>query len=298
MDGLGAFEVAREPLDSRLARLRRSHARGRRRARLQGQERHAGAAGEAHRALARARIARLRHGARADASRAPGHAAPAPGGPGVQGAPRAVRSGAWLDERIEGVEVVVGPLAHGVILPADGLVLVTEEEIFGACLRIGERDRARSARHHAPVPRRPAQPGPGRLRGARRARHRALPGPGAQDRREPDRRSHRRRIRERRQAVSAGPRLNQLRRRCTAGEQAAAPKVDRSRRARPSRCTKARVARGGCAKDGRRAAAPLRRTAGAPRRGHPGGGRRLPRLRGDVSLRRDPRSGARISSTR
>jgi len=39
---------------------------------------------------------------------------------------------AWLDEAVTGLEVVVGPLARGVVLPADGLVLVTEEEIFGA----------------------------------------------------------------------------------------------------------------------------------------------------------------------
>jgi transcription-repair coupling factor (superfamily II helicase) len=50
---------------------------------------------------------------------------------------------AWLDESVEGVEVVVGPLAHGVVLPADGLVLVTEEEIFGSRVH-RRRDRARS----------------------------------------------------------------------------------------------------------------------------------------------------------
>ncbi|HEY5241904.1 MAG TPA: transcription-repair coupling factor [Polyangiaceae bacterium] len=50
---------------------------------------------------------------------------------------------AWLDESIDGVEVVVGPLAHGVVLPADGLVLVTEEEIFGSRVH-RRRDRARS----------------------------------------------------------------------------------------------------------------------------------------------------------
>jgi len=42
---------------------------------------------------------------------------------------------AWLDperKSAHDVQIVVGPLARGVVLPADGLVLVTEEEIFGA----------------------------------------------------------------------------------------------------------------------------------------------------------------------
>jgi transcription-repair coupling factor (superfamily II helicase) len=38
----------------------------------------------------------------------------------------------WLDGGGTALEVVVGPLSRGVVLPADGLVLVTEEEIFGA----------------------------------------------------------------------------------------------------------------------------------------------------------------------
>jgi transcription-repair coupling factor (superfamily II helicase) len=38
----------------------------------------------------------------------------------------------WLEQSSREIEVVVGPLARGVVLPADGLVLVTEEEIFGA----------------------------------------------------------------------------------------------------------------------------------------------------------------------
>ena len=38
----------------------------------------------------------------------------------------------WLRERApDAAHIVVGPLARGVVLPADGLVLVTEEEIFG-----------------------------------------------------------------------------------------------------------------------------------------------------------------------
>ena len=50
----------------------------------------------------------------------------------------------WLDQPAEHVQVVVGPLARGVILPADGLVLVTEEEIFGSRVH-RRRERARSA---------------------------------------------------------------------------------------------------------------------------------------------------------
>ncbi len=51
----------------------------------------------------------------------------------------------WLDEPAEdGVQVVVGPLARGTIIPADGLVLVTEEEIFGARTH-HRRDKTRSA---------------------------------------------------------------------------------------------------------------------------------------------------------
>ncbi len=53
---------------------------------------------------------------------------------------------AWLDEGAAGkdVQVVVGPLAHGVILPADGLVLVTEEEIFGSRVH-RRRERSKTA---------------------------------------------------------------------------------------------------------------------------------------------------------
>jgi transcription-repair coupling factor (superfamily II helicase) len=50
---------------------------------------------------------------------------------------------AWLEERTGEVQVTVGPLARGVVLPADGLVLVTEEEIFGARAH-RRRERARA----------------------------------------------------------------------------------------------------------------------------------------------------------
>jgi transcription-repair coupling factor (superfamily II helicase) len=49
---------------------------------------------------------------------------------------------AWLDEAAKEVEVVVGPLARGVVLPAEGLVLVTEEEIFGSRVH-RRREKAR-----------------------------------------------------------------------------------------------------------------------------------------------------------
>jgi transcription-repair coupling factor (superfamily II helicase) len=51
---------------------------------------------------------------------------------------------AWLTERTDHVQIVVGPLARGVVLPAEGLVLVTEEEIFGARAH-RRRERSRSA---------------------------------------------------------------------------------------------------------------------------------------------------------
>jgi transcription-repair coupling factor (superfamily II helicase) len=50
---------------------------------------------------------------------------------------------AWLEERSTEVLVAVGPLARGVILPADGFALVTEEEIFGARAH-RRRERARA----------------------------------------------------------------------------------------------------------------------------------------------------------
>ncbi|MGH7327439.1 MAG: transcription-repair coupling factor, partial [Polyangiaceae bacterium] len=38
----------------------------------------------------------------------------------------------WLADRSEETQVVVGPLTQGAVLPADGVALVTEEEVFGA----------------------------------------------------------------------------------------------------------------------------------------------------------------------
>jgi transcription-repair coupling factor (superfamily II helicase) len=72
---------------------------------------------------------------------------------GHQGVPCRARLGAfdpaWLEQNVDQVQVVVGPLARGVVLPAEGLVLVTEEEIFGSRAH-RRRERARStdtARH-------------------------------------------------------------------------------------------------------------------------------------------------------
>jgi transcription-repair coupling factor (superfamily II helicase) len=54
---------------------------------------------------------------------------------------------AWLDEPVDGPVVVRGALSHGVILPAEGLVLVTEEEVFGARVhRRAKRSGAAAAR--------------------------------------------------------------------------------------------------------------------------------------------------------
>jgi transcription-repair coupling factor (superfamily II helicase) len=54
---------------------------------------------------------------------------------------------AWLDDAGTEAQVVVGPLSKGVILPAEGLVLVTEEEIFGARVhRRKKRDAETAAR--------------------------------------------------------------------------------------------------------------------------------------------------------
>ncbi len=39
---------------------------------------------------------------------------------------------AWLEEPVEEAQVVVGSLTRGVILPAEGLAIVTEEEVFGS----------------------------------------------------------------------------------------------------------------------------------------------------------------------
>ena len=64
-----------------------------------------------------------------------------------QGIPCHARLGAFdpasLEQPAHEVQVVVGPLARGVMLPADGLVLVTEEEIFGSRAH-RRRERSRS----------------------------------------------------------------------------------------------------------------------------------------------------------
>ncbi len=64
---------------------------------------------------------------------------------GIECKPRlAAFDPAWLEGPPGAIEIVVGPLARGVVLPADGLALVTEEEIFGARAH-RRRERAKSA---------------------------------------------------------------------------------------------------------------------------------------------------------
>jgi transcription-repair coupling factor (superfamily II helicase) len=64
---------------------------------------------------------------------------------GVESKPRlAAFDPSWLDDPAPQVQIVVGPLARGVVLPADGLVLVTEEEIFGARAH-RRKERAKTA---------------------------------------------------------------------------------------------------------------------------------------------------------
>ena len=158
--------------------------------------------------------------------------------------------------------------------------------------RTGARSAPR-ADGRAPVPRGPAHARRRRLRRPRRARDRPLPGARPQGRRGAHGRPPRRRVRERRQAVP--PRLppepdpEVLGRR----ERAAEARSPRRRDVREDE-----VARGeGGPQDGGRASAPLRRAPGAARRRAPRRGRRLPRVRGDVPLRRDARPGARPSTT-
>jgi transcription-repair coupling factor (superfamily II helicase) len=64
---------------------------------------------------------------------------------GIESKPRlATFDPSWLEGAGREVEIVVGPLTHGVVLPADGLVLVTEEEIFGARTH-RRKERAKTA---------------------------------------------------------------------------------------------------------------------------------------------------------
>lgn len=55
---------------------------------------------------------------------------------------------AWLWDESHGdvVQVVTGALARGVVLPADGLALVTEEEVFGSRARRRERRETKTSR--------------------------------------------------------------------------------------------------------------------------------------------------------
>ena len=258
---------------------------------VEGQERGALARSCARRALARSRAARVRHGARADAGRAPRHAAPAPGRR-VQGAPRDVRPG------------VARRAARG----------RHRGRRRPARARRRAPGRRPRARHRGGDLRRARAPAPRTRRERRRRRvpssrtcaacspgdyvvhaehgigryqglvHKAIPVGSAH------RRPHRHRVRAA-ATSSTCPSGGSTSSRSTSGGESAAPKLDRLGGSTFAR-TKARVAR-----EVRKMADELLRLY-AERQALPGhalaaGRRRLPRLRGDVSLRRDRRPGAR-----
>ena len=91
--------------------------------------------------------------------------------------------------------VLSGPLRRGFALPADRLVVVAEEEIFGArALREARASKAAGPRRSGRDRRR-------RRRRPRRARHRALPRPQEADRARRPRRLHAPRVRRRRRST-------------------------------------------------------------------------------------------------
>ena len=159
----------------------------------------------------------------------------------------------------------------------------------GDLRRRAHRARARATREEQEaVPRGPARARGRRLRRPRRARHRPVPRPRPQGRRRPHRRPPRRRVRRRRQALPAGlppePDPEVLGRRGRA-------------QARPARRADVREDQAARREAVRQMADELlrlyaERQAAAGRRAAPGR-RRLPRLRGDLPVRRDARSGAR-----
>ncbi len=270
----------------------RSGARHQGGARLAREDGRAGAAGAAGARLAGGGAPRGPRGARRDAGGAAGDAAPAPR-PQRQGAPRQAsirrpsttrrpppgrRRSSWWDRS-----------ARGVVAPAEGLALVTEEEIFGARAHRRAARAASSDQQEPRLRRGSAQPRGRRLRRPRRARHRPLPRPRPQAGGDAHGRSPRRRVRRRRQALPArlpaepGPEVLGRRERA---------------QARPARRADVRPHQG----QGRRRTSARWRTScsastpsARPRSGVavPPHGRRLPRLRGHVPLRRDAGPGAR-----
>ena len=240
----------------------------------------------AHRQLAQPRPAGLSRGARADAGRAPHDPAAAPGR-GVPHAAGILRSlvarGAGRGDAGRRGAALARRRAPG--------------RRPGARHRGGDLRSARAppqgegphGRRVAGVPRGPPLALARGLRRARRARDRALPGPGPQGRGRTHGGPHRRGVRRRRQAVPAG----------------VAPEPAREVRGRRGRAAEARPPRRqhlladqgeGRARgppDGRRAPAHPRGAAGAPGRRLATARRRVRRVRSDLPLRRDERPGAR-----
>ena len=169
------LRVRRRAARSRVARPRRSDARGEGGARVAAARARRSRRSSGASPTGGARAARLHHGARRRRRPSASRRSCA-----TRGSSARARLGAfdpaWLERDGPATsQIVVGPLARGVVLPADGLVLVTEEEIFGA--RAHRRRDARAGRgSRRALPRGSAQPLARRLRRARRARHRPLPG--------------------------------------------------------------------------------------------------------------------------
>ena len=202
---------------------------------------------------------------------------------------------AWLDEPVGRARRSSSVRCRAAcILPADGLVLVTEEEIFGARVhRRAKRARARTPRARSSKTCAVARVG--RLRRARRARHRALPGARPQGGRRAHRRSPRDRVRRRRQALparlSAQPAPEVLGRRERRSRSSIASAARRSRK------TKSRVARRPSARWPTSCCACTPSARRQPGDALPARRRRLPRLRGDVPVRRDARTRRAPSTT-
>ncbi len=258
------------------------------RARLARQDRRARPAGAADRRLARGGHARHRRRARRDAGGAPDDAAPPPR-PHSEGPPRRLRSRAPSAPRPAPAAPRSSSRARSPAASSPRRGPRARDR--GRDLRLPRPPQSgppRAPGHRALLPRGPAHPRRGRLRGPRRSRHRPLPRPRPQAGWHEHRRSHRGGVRRRRQALSAGlsPQPDQK----FSGSEGA-PKVDRLG-GQTFEKTKARVQKN-LRKMADRAPPPLRRAARGAGRGAAAAGRRLPRLRGHLPLRRDPGSGPR-----
>ena len=241
------------------------------------------------RALARRRLARPRRRAQPHARRAPGWRCCAPSGLAADLAPPRAGRELLRSDRRRAAGGADRPAAARLRLPADRLVLVAEEEIFGARARMREAPRQQGA--GARRPRRARRGRPGR---PRRARRRPLPRPEEADRcAASPQRLPAPRVR-RRHALPAGLPLGEVQRYVGAeGRRAAARQAGRRdlageapARSRPRR---ARSPRSCCSS--------TRSARRCPATRFPPAGRDLPRVRGDVPVRGDARSGARRSTT-